>query len=368
MGIPLKQFGEFRGYFEIRPGHVFVKRAKDEAAICTPSANVAEFPYIMLNPGMLCWVHIDIDLPKMPRPFDGETQELALQRTAFDIAPYDALNIPPPAFTVLSGKSFHLLWPLMRPFPPHPSLESLRFYLDVRRYLMRALGGDIACGVNMIGAKNPFFTGHMAVNYPTGPCTLEALRIDATPQDMPHWHRLEYETGQRNCASFRAGLAFFHRLGGASVDEVLEFLIEFQAGSNAPALDLGENKDIAKSIVFKGERYKSRADRNYGAMGLPSLKGTGMPPEQLRSAIRERQGEGGRYAAEQRAAESRRIIGEAIKALESAGQKVTGETVARVADINIRTVRRHLVIRDGQTWWKDPGQNLPETVAGGHAQ
>ena len=347
MGIPLKWFDAFRSHFEIRPGHVLVKSAKDEPAICVPSSEVAAFPYIILNPGMLCWVHIDIDLQKMPRPADGETPMQALQRTVFDPAPYEALNVPLPAFVALSGQSFHLLWPLLRPLPPHPSPKSRRFYHDVRRNLIRALGGDIACGVHNIAAKNPFFAGHLAVNYPAGPCSLEALRLDAAPQDIPQWRQLDYATGQRNCASFRAGLAFFHRLGAASVDEVVAFLVEFQAGSNAPPLDAEENKDIARSIVFNGERYKSRADRNYGAMRLPTLKGTELPVEARRAAIRQRQAEGGRYSAEQRMAECKRIIADALAVLMAEGRKVTGEAIARRAGVNVRTVRSHLTIRDG---------------------
>lgn len=370
MGLPFQLFDQFRSHFEIRDGGVLVKDGKKEPARFVPSERVAEFPYIVINPGLFAWVHIDVDLnaQRMPHPAPGEDMKQALQWIAFDPAPYEALNIPLPAFSVLSGRSFHLLWPLLRPLPPHPSLKSRRFYHDVRRNLIRALGGDIACGTHMIGAKNPFFAGHTSVAYPVGPSSLEALRLDASPQDMPHWHRLEYESGQRNCASFRAGLAFFHRLGGASVDEVLAFLAEFQAGTNAPPLDLGENTDIAKSVVFNGERYKSRADRNYGVMGLATLKGTDLPAEERRAAIREHQAEGGRYAAEQRAAESRRIIVEAIKALESAGQKVTGEAVARAADVDVRTVRRHLVIRDGRAWWKLQERNQPKAVTEEQAQ
>jgi hypothetical protein len=352
MGISTQYFDEFKTHFEIRPGHVFVKPAKDEPAFCVPSAEVAAYPYIILNPGMLCWVHVDIDLPKMPRPVDGETQALALQRTAFDPAPYGALNIPLPAFAVLSGKSFHLLWPLLRPLPPHPSPVSRRYYHDVRRNLMRALGGDIACGVHMIGAKNPFFVRHTAVKYPSGPCTLEALRLEAAPQDVPHWRQLDYDTGQRNCASFRAALAYFHRVGGASEDELAAFLADYQAGANTPPLPVEENWDIAKSIVRNGDIYKSRADRNYGVMGLPTLKGTDLPAEERRAAIRQRQGEGARYSAACRAAECRLAIAGAVEALKQAGQKITGEAVARAADVDVRTVRRHLIIRDGQVTWK----------------
>lgn len=364
MGLPLKYFDEFKSHFEIRPGGVLVKDGKQEPVHFVPSERVAEFPYLVINPGMYAWLHVDVDLTaqRMPRPAFGENAAQALKRVAFDPAPYEALNLSLPSFTVLSGRGFHLLWALARPLPPHPSLISRRFYHYVRRNLIRALGGDIACGAHMIGAKNPFFDGHLAVNYSAGPCALESLRLDASPQNIPHWHRLEYIRGQRNCASFRAGLAFFHRLGGASVDEILAFLIEYQTCSTEPGLDLGENTDIAKSIVFKGELYKSRADRNYGVMGLPSLKGTELPAQELRAAIHEHQAEGGRYSAEKRAAESRRIIGEALEALEAAGRKITGETIARAADVDVRTVRRHLTIRDGHACWKDQEQALTEAV------
>lgn len=352
MGISIQHFWEFRNYFEIRADGILVKEGKQEPVKIVPSERVAEFPYIVLNPGIYCWIHLDVDVQRMPRPVPGETPAQTLQRMAFDPAPYEELNIPLPAFAVLSRRSFHLLWPLLRPLPPHPSPISLRYYHDVRRNLIRALGGDIACGVQHIGAKNPFFTGHQAVRYESRPCVLEELLLDASPQDIPIWSALEYEGGQRNCASFRAALGYFCSLGGASVDELTAFIETYQAGKGVTPLSKPEIHDIAKSILRNGDRYRVRADRNYGVMGLPTLKGTDLPAEERRAAIRQRQGEGGRYSAEQRAAECRRIIADALAALVAEGRKVTGEVIARATGVDVRTVRRHLIIRDGQATWK----------------
>lgn len=352
MGLPLIHFEEFRRHFELYPGRILVKAAKDASVNRVPSAQVTEYPYIVLNPGPYAWMHIDIDLQRLPEPGPGETSALALRRVAFDPAVYDDLNLPPPAFAVLSGKSYHLFWPLECPLPPRPAPDSLRYFHDVRRRLVRALGGDRACGVQFIAAKNPFFPGHDAVRYASGPCTLADLRLEPAPEDAPLWRTLEYAEGMRNCASFRAALAYFHAQGGVSEEDLVSWLEAFQTGTPDGALSRPENKDIAKSIVKNGWRYKTRDARNYGAMGMPSLKGAGLPPEQMRAEIRTRQSQGGRYSADLRAKKCAAAIAGALDALASAGRKVTGKAIAEEAGVDVRTVRRLLTLHDGCVAWK----------------
>lgn len=352
MGLPLAHFEEFKRHFELYPGWILVKPAKDAPTIRVPSERVASYPYIGLNPGPYAWVHVDVDLQRLPDPGPGETPALALRRVAFDSAVYDDLNLPHPAFAVLSGRSYHLLWPLQCPLPPEPTKESLRYFHDIRRRLVRALGGDRACGVQNIAAKNPFFPGNTAVRYASGPCTLADLRLDASPQDTPFWQPLEYVEGMRNCASFRIALAYYHAQGGVPEDELVSRMEALQAGATDGPLSNPENEDIAKSIAQNGWRYKTRDERNYGAMGLPSLKGSGLPPTEMLAKIRSHQAEGGRYSADLRAKKCAAAIAGALDALAAAGRKLTGKAIAEEADVDVRTVRRLLTIHDGRVTWK----------------
>jgi len=80
----------------------------------------------------------------------------------------------------------------------------LRYFHDVRRRLVRAVGGDRACGIQNIAAKNPFFPGNTAVRYASGPCTLADLRLEPAPEDAPLWRTLEYAEGTRYSARLRA--------------------------------------------------------------------------------------------------------------------------------------------------------------------
>lgn len=353
MGLPLVYFEEFRRHFEQSPGYILVKAAKDDVVYRVPSERVARFPYIGLNPGPYAWVHVDVDLQRLPEPAPGETPALALRRVAFDTAVYDELNLPHPVFAVLSGISYHLFWPLACPLPSEPTKESLRYLHDVRRRLVRALGGDRACGAQNIVAKNPFFPGNIAVRYASGTCTLADLRLEASPLDAPIWKAVEYIDGMRNCASFRAALAYYHKQDGVSEDELVSRLEVFQAGATDEPLSNPENEEIAKSIAKNGWRYKTRDERNYGAMGLPSLKGSGLPPEEMLAEIRSHQAAGGRYSAGLRAKECAAAIAGALDALSAAGRKVTGKAIAEEAGVDVRTVWRLLTIREGRVTWKE---------------
>ncbi|WP_325644945.1 hypothetical protein [Humidesulfovibrio sp.] len=357
MGLCLAYFEEFRRHFEQSPGYVLVKAAKDGPVYRVPSERVARYPYIGINPGFYAWMHVDVDLQRLPEPAPGETPALALRRVAFDPAVYDDLNLPHPVFAVLSGRSYHLFWPLKCPLPPDPTKESVLYFRDVHRRLVRAVGGDRACGIQNIVAKNPFFPGNTAVRYASGPCTLADLRLEASPLDAPIWHAVEYIDGMRNCASFRAALAYYQKQDGVSEDELVRHLEDFQGGATDGPLSNPENEDIAKSIVQNGWRYKTRDERNYGAMGLPSLKGSGLPPEKMLAEIRSHKAEGGRYSAGLRAKKCAAAIAGALDALASAGRKLTGQAVAEAAGVDVRTVRRLLTIHNGCVAWKKTNLN-----------
>lgn len=100
MGLPLVHFEEFTRHFELYPGGILVKAAKDAPAHRVPSAQIAEYPYIVLNPGPYAWVHVDVDLQHLPDPGPGETPALTLRRAAFGPAVYDDLNLPPRVFAL----------------------------------------------------------------------------------------------------------------------------------------------------------------------------------------------------------------------------------------------------------------------------
>ncbi len=230
MGLNVKYFEQWKRLFEVRKDTVKVKTAKSDPAEYVPSALLAEYPYIVVNSGRLNWVHIDVDLPSGLPNADGETPQLMLKRIAFDPAPYDELNIPFPAFSVLSRRSFHLAWPLFRSLPHVPSARAWNFYRDTRLKLALALGGDFACPSNSVSMKNPFYDGHFATTYPTAPCRLADLLVDRIlPPRAAFLEEITYETGQRNLATFRAALEYSSAHPGASYERLLDFIESFQA-------------------------------------------------------------------------------------------------------------------------------------------
>jgi len=352
MCLDAVQFGEFKYLFELRPGHVLAKTAKDEPEGIVCSERICEFPYIVLNRGCIHWLHIDIDFP-LPSPGFGETSGEALQFQAFDVAQFDVLNIPPPVFSVLSGRSVHHFWALAKPLPPCPSKKSLLYYLEVRRRLIVAIGGDLACAAIGVAAKNPFFKRNHAVRYPTAPCALGALRVDG--ETLPRAAALEfipYEQGQRNHATFLAALKHYCSRQGVTAEELNAFIESFQATWPAPPLTSGENRGIIMSILQNAGRYRVRADRNYGVMGLPTLKGSGLQPDKMLAAIRHRQAEGARYSVSQHVAKKTAALELAITSLGREGQKLTGEKIAAHAGVSLAYVRKRLRLSEGVVTWK----------------
>lgn len=353
MGLDVKYFEKWKRLFEVRKDTVKVKTAKSDPAEYVPSARVAEFPYIVINSGRLNWVHIDVDLPPGLTVVDGETTQLMLQRIAFDPAPYDELNIPYPAFSVLSRRSFHLAWPLLRSLPHEPSVRAWNFYRNARCKLALALGGDLACPSNSVSMKNPFHDRHFVQQYPTSPCRLGDLVVDGIlPARAAFLEEISYETGQRNLATFRKALEYSQAHPTASYEQLLDFIERFQANQTDPPLPRSENQGIAASIV-RNRHYRVRAQRDYGAMGLHTLRGTGLPPEQMLAAIRQRQSEGAKFSCARRASRKKAALQRAIAELESEHTRITGQLLACRAGVSLAYVWKNVRIPDGIVTWKE---------------
>jgi len=353
MGLDVKYFERWRRLFEVRTGTVKVKARKSYPAEFVPTDQMVEYPYIVINSGRLNWVHIDVDLPPGLPVVDGETSQLMLQRIAFDPAPYDELNIPYPAFSVLSRRSFHLAWPLLRSLPGEPTLRAWNFYRDTRLKLALALGGDFACPSNSVSMKNPFYDEHFAATYPTAPCRLADLLVDGIlPTRAAVLEEIAYETGQRNLATFRAALEYSSAHPGSSYERLLDFIESFQANQTDPPLPRTENQGIVASIL-NNRHYRVRAHRNYGAMNLPTLRGTGLPPEQMLAAIRERQADGAKFSCARRVSRKKAALQNAITAMENEGKRITGDELAARAKVSIAYVRKSVRVSDGVVSWKE---------------
>jgi hypothetical protein len=353
MGLDVKYFERWRRLFEVRTGTVKVKANKSYPAEYVPTAQVAEYPYIVINSGRLNWVHIDVDLPPGLPVADDETPQLMLKRIAFDPAPYDHLNIPYPAFSVLSRRSYHLAWPLLRSLPREPSARAWNFYRNTRGKLALALGGDLACPSNSVSMKNPFYDRNFAQRYPANPCHLADLLVDGIlPARSAFLEEIAYETGQRNLATFRKALEYSQAHPGASYEQLLDFIESFQANQTDPPLPRAENQGIVASIL-SNRHYRVRAQRNYGAMNLPTLRGTGLPPEQMLAAIRERQSKGAQFSCALRVSKKSAALRDAVAAMENEGKRITGGELAARAKVSIAYVRKSVRISDGVVSWRE---------------
>jgi hypothetical protein len=220
--------------------------------------------------------------------------------------------------------------------------------------LIRALGGDIACQAIGVGAKNPFFAGNLAVRYPSKPCALTSLRVLTSAENRDGAAgNAEYEYGNRNVATFKAALRYFGSCRGATSEDLLVYIEHFQSLHEAEPLGRAENQNIVGSILKSSKYYSFRAERNYGAMGLITLKGSGLPPEQMLAKIRARQSDGAKFSGAQRTEKAKKAIKQAILSLAAGGQKLTGEKIAAHGGVSLRVVWKFIKLKNGVATWND---------------
>ena len=326
----LKEFGK-----DVCPskGKWPVKMAKNAQIEIVPWGLVPRYPYVVLNTTSIQWVHIDVDLAP-------EWQDL-LFHPAFDTAIFDNYCLQYPNFSVHSGDSFHLAWLLKRSLPLVGSPASMSFLYDVRRKLNQALEGDASCPLRNVAFKNPAYRGNRCRCWGSKSCYLDKLNIDVDiSKNRTIWEKADYGEGQRNESTFRSALNWWKEGGQkATFEELIDYIATYQESfQDARPLSRSENASIANSIIRNGERYKTRANRNYGAMQLPDAQWREMSPEERRAEIQRHQQLGAHYTNQQQKQSTNKRIEASIDHLISAGKKITARGIAGQSGLSYRTV------------------------------
>lgn len=338
MGEAAQVLPELSNYFSARRGEkpFLAKKVKYDPLVSVAAPELGEYPFIAINQRSLRIVHVEVDSIDV----SGEP----LLEPAFDIQTYDEFNIPWPNFAVISsGHRFHAFWILERSLPRSATFCSMSYFHDVRAKLICALGGDPAC--NISGAvRNPFCTKAKVCEFTRKPHRLADLNLDIKVSAKTYEkYRSLYQSGSRNCATFTAALGFYREhQGRVEFEELVTWIKTFQGlYPGVDPLSHIEVRSIAASIVKNGDRYRSRANRNYGRMGLQAVDYSEMDKEERLSMIRSRQSAGAAWVHDQRRRGTIDAMVAAWEAVTREEQVPTQKTVAEKAGISLRTVKTY---------------------------
>ena len=121
---------------------------------------------------------------------------------------------------------------------------------------------------------------------------------------------------------------------------LLECAESFQSGQAAPPLPRSENVAIVTSILRNGARY-SLGNPNRGRLGLEPREGF-LPLDEFRTWKAGHQAKGCEYARAVRTEDRRQRIADAVRMIQTAGDKVSIKLVMRLAGVDRNTVRKYL--------------------------
>ena len=342
MGEVARVLPEISDYFSARRGEkpFLAKEGKKSPLIAVAAPELGYYPFIAINQCDLRIVHVEVDSIDV----SGEH----LLEPAFDIQTYDDFNIPWPNYAVISsGHRFHAFWILERSLPKSATFRSMSYFHDVRAKLIYALGGDPAC--NIAGAvRNPFCTKAKVREFSRRPHRLADLNLGIKVNAKTYEkYRSLYQPGVRNCSTFTAALGYYREHQGlVEFEELVTWIKTFQGlYPGVEPLPYVEVRSIAASIVKNGQRYRVRANRNYGRMNLAPVDYSDMDEEERLAMIRSRQSTGAAFVHDQRRQGTIDRMVCAWEALTREGVAPTQKAVSTRAGISLRTAK---------TYWRTP--------------
>lgn len=313
------------------------KPTKAKRAYIAPVAteNVVNHPFIEINRYRVSILAVDCDNAPLQQGYS----------VGFDPQTYLQHGLPLPNTVVQTARGYQAMWFLKYPISKKTGHASMQYYTDVRSRIIAALDCDMHC--NISGAmRNPFYMGFEHDSVIFHRAAHELCDLDVVP-NVPRsglYSAVEYESGARNCATFRYALALFKQHNEKMNLSGLFLRVSAWVKSQAcaSALDAAEIKTICSSVIRNGHRYKVRADRNYGAMQLPVFDYSGLTADQRVAVIKHRQGLGGRYAAQVKQARKYNQLQKYMKRLVAIHDRVPKKSqLARVTKSSINTISKH---------------------------
>lgn len=243
---------------------------------------------------------IAIDVDDCPRCDLHDCYEPGLDPVTFE-------NIPLPNITVCTGNGhYQAFWRLKKAIPQKKAQKCQEYFTDVRSKLNIALNGDFAFNKRG-GARNPFNPSYRVRKWHDHDFELGDLNLNiqlfklATVSTMDNL----YEPGNRNRSTFIKALNFFKKNPLIKFDDLFELIKTWQNLHEAENLSRAENAGIIKSVLRNGDKYRLRADRNYGAMNLPEVQWEELTRNGRYRKIKQRQRLGAYYTHDQRREKSK---------------------------------------------------------------
>lgn len=242
-------------------------------------------------------------------------------------------------------RGFHAFWLLS--YPVSHKSKATAYFLDVRKRIIQALGCDSACNAKGT-VRSPFHNGveHTVRWFHFGACELVDLDVFCG-EDHPHIPAPaspddDFRLGNRNHATFRAGLRLFRASRGRiTFDQLLAQLNAWQAQQSAPSLAPGEVRAIASSVLRNGPKYGSAGHKAHrpGLLRLPKLDWAAMTPEARREEIRRRQSFGGAFTSSARKKGTLQRLAEAAAGIPE--HELSPRILHEASGVSLRTCQRH---------------------------
>lgn len=304
--------------------------------------------FIKINAASIKVLHVEIDEPDCDF---GEWRQASY---------FEDRGVPVPNCITESERGVHLFYFLAFPIS-RKKRTTVQFFEDVRLKIIIALGADSHCNIRGM-VRNPFFEEAVSLWFREDARTLEELNTNVKLESKygTQKYDLEYRVGNRNNALFRRGLIEYHTkqdlytqdLKNGYRKEDVAAMERFLKGIVArhpkvEAFPLSELRQIARNIIFRGDKYKVRAERDYGRLKREGLAGPDVGPWSKSREVREgqvktRQAWGASHSARIR---SNNLQVEAIRAIINyrhafPGKHLPAATLAKISCVSSRTVQQ----------------------------
>lgn len=313
-----------------------VKTAKNSYELIVENTQIYNYPYIAINKYHYTILHVDVDF----RNKDIEKNYYA----GFDDATFDDHLIPCPNITIHdSEESFHCIWFLTKRFPKTASIETIKYFRNMRLKIITALKGDPNCNINCF-SKNPFYQNYKTRIFHENTFEFGDFDIDTklNKNIITKNFNDNIEEG-RNKRLFNYALSKFKNNILINFEELFCDAKEFSNENFQAKLSDNEISSICRSVLRNGAQYNVRAERNYGSMGMEPLEfEKGVGKEVRIAAIRKRQSIGANYTHTIRKINTHKKIYDALDDLQKNNAKISIASISQKTGLNRKTISKYV--------------------------
>lgn len=304
--------------------------------------------FIKINAGPLKVLHIEIDEP--------EDDLRSWRQPSY----FEDRGVPVPNCIVESDRGVHVFYFLAYPISRKNKIVK-EFYEDVRMKIIVALGADPLCNIRGM-VRNPFYEDAASLWFREDARTLEELNTNVKLESKYGTQRydLEYRLGNRNNSLFLRGLLEYqkrrelytqdlkNRYRKQDVSDMERFLKGIIARHpKVEAFPVSELRTVARNIILRGDKYKVRAERDYGRLAREGLAGPDVGPwsksrPEREAQVNKRRAWGAGHSARIRSGNLQREAMRAIINYRHAfpEKHLPAATLARISCVSARTAQQ----------------------------